>query len=56
MFAILMATAPPPEDEDDDVAAGLELDPLLLEELEFPPQPAAARATRAQSRSRVLFM
>jgi hypothetical protein len=55
MFAILMATAPPLEDEDD-VAAGLELDPLLLEELEFPPQPAAARATRAQSRSRVLFM
>jgi hypothetical protein len=56
MFCILIVT-PPPDDE----AAGvevdaLELDPLLVELLLEPPQPAAARATTAQSASRIRLM
>jgi hypothetical protein len=59
MFCILIAT-PPPEDEaagvDDEAAGVLELDALLVElPLELP-QPAAARATIAQSASRILLI
>jgi hypothetical protein len=56
MFCILIATPPL-----DDAAAAvevepLELDPLLVELLLELPQPAAARATIAQSTSRIRLM
>jgi hypothetical protein len=52
MFCILIAT--PPLDEDDAAGVDVELlalDPLLVELLLELPQPAAARATTAQSAS-----
>jgi hypothetical protein len=56
MFCILIVTAPP-DDEAAAVDAGaLELDPLLVELLLDPPQPAAASATTAQSASRIRVM
>jgi hypothetical protein len=59
MFCILIATAPPDDEAagvDDEAAGVLELAALLVElSLELP-QPAAARATIAQSESRILLM